>query len=391
MTNSDLWKEVEEGKTKFITLNDAERIYDSSVFYNPRMVINRDFTLLMIETIGSLVNRPLVYVDPLAGTGIRSFRILEELSPELIESIVISDKNPKAVEIIEKNAANLDRDDKIRIQRADAFALMSQLMKERIDPDIIDIDPFGSPVSFIETSLRVLRKNEGYLFATATDLQVLCGRYADACFRLYNAHPTRHHLCHEVALRILLYNVLVSAGRLGLAIQPLISINHEHFIRIKLRILESKETANIQHKEQGIVHFCPRCSYYLVTKIKEIFESTQCPKCETDMETAGPLWLGSLYDKEYITIMKEKLEVLDLPSQKQIEKILNLILEEEESPFFYFLPYVLRQINKGGVARQQAIDGLRDAGFKASRTIFDPEGLKTDATYSELVEIINKF
>ncbi|MCE7741007.1 MAG: tRNA (guanine(10)-N(2))-dimethyltransferase [Candidatus Heimdallarchaeota archaeon] len=391
MTNNDLWKEVEEGKTKFITLNDAERIYDSSVFYNPRMVINRDFTLLMLETIGSLENRPLVYVDPLAGTGIRSFRILEELSPELIECIVISDKNPKAVEIIEKNAANLNRKDKIRIQRSDAFALMSQLMQEQIYPDVIDIDPFGSPANFIETSLRALRKNQGYLFATATDLQVLCGRYPEACYRIYNAHPTRHHLCHEVALRILLYNVLVSAGRLGLAIQPLISINHEHFLRIKLKVLESKDTANIQHIEQGFVHFCPRCSYYLVTKIKETFESNQCPKCETDMETAGPLWLGPLYDKEYISIMQEKLEELELPSQKQIEKILNLILEEEESPLFYFLPYVLRQINKKGVTRQQAIDGLRDAGFKASRTIFDPEGLKTDATYSDLVEIINKF
>ncbi len=391
MISEDLWKKVEEGKTKFITLNDAERIYDSSVFYNPRMVINRDLTLLMLATISSFEKKPLVYVDPLAGTGVRSFRILEELSPDLLELLVISDKNPKAVEIIEKNAKNLKRKDGIRIQRADAFDIMSQLLKEKIFPDIIDIDPFGSPINLIETSLRLLGKKQGYLFATATDLQVLCGRYSAACFRIYNAHPTRHHLCHEVALRILLYNVLVSAGRLGLAIKPIICINHEHFLRIKLKVLESKYTANSQHSDQGLVHFCKRCSFYQITKNKEIFESDLCPKCETSMETAGPLWLGALYNKEYVAQMLEQLVQLDLPSQKQIEKILTLILEEEDLPFFYFLPYILRQLSKTGVSRQQVIDGLRTEGFKSSRTIFDPEGLKTDATYSEIVNVIEKY
>ena len=391
MTKKKIWKEIEEGKTKFLTYDDAERIYDSSVFYNPRMVINRDFTLLMLETIKEIENKPLTYVDPLAATGIRSFRIINELSPDLIKLLIISDKNPKAVEIIEKNATDLARLNEIRIQRADAFDLISQLMKEKIFPNVIDIDPFGSPIDFIETSLRALRRTQGYFFATATDLQVLCGRYADACFRIYNAIPTRYHLCHEVALRILLYNVLVSAGRLGLAIQPIISINHEHFLRIKIKVLENKEKANIQHKEQGFVHFCKECSNYQTTKIKEILESNICPICQSNLEIAGPLWLGSLYDKNYILQMLNALENVELPTKKQIKKILDLILEEEEYPFFYFLPYLLRHIKRKGVSRDQVIEGLKENGFKASRTIFDPEGLKTNATFFEIVEIIKKY
>ena len=93
MTKKKIWKEIEEGKTKFLTYDDAERIYDSSVFYNPRMVINRDFTLLMLETIKEIENKPLTYVDPLAATGIRSFRIINELSPDLIKLLIISDKS----------------------------------------------------------------------------------------------------------------------------------------------------------------------------------------------------------------------------------------------------------------------------------------------------------
>ena len=391
MASENSWKEVVEGQTKFFIADDGDRIYDTSVFYNPKMIINRDFTLLMLDTIYSLEKKSLIYVDPLAGTGVRSFRIIEELPPESVELLVISDRSPKAVEIIERNSTNLKRKDGIRIQRADAFNLISQLLKEKIFPDIIDIDPFGSPIDFIEVSLRALRKSEGYFFATATDLQVLCGRYSDACFRIYNSVPTRYHLCHEVALRILIYNVLVSAGRLGLAIQPLISINHEHFLRIKFKIIESKEIANKQHKDQGYVHFCKKCSDYKLTKIKETLESNLCSICGTNLETAGPLWLGSLYSKKHVSLMLEKLDTLELPSKKQIKKILDLIQEEEELPFFFFLPYVLRQINRKGVSRQQVIEGLKEKGFKASRTIFDPEGLKTNASFLAVVEVVEKY
>jgi len=391
MTNKDPLKQIEEGKTSLTIMDDADRIYDSSVFYNPRMVINRDFTLLMLETIAKLDKKPLIYVDPLAGTGVRSFRILNELSSDVVEHLFISDKNPKAVGIIEENSTHHENKEKITIQRAEAFVLISQLMTEKIFPDVIDLDPFGSPVEFFEVSVKALRRKQGFLFATATDTQVLCGRYSEACFRIYNAHPTRYHLCHEVALRILLYNILISAGRLGLAIHPIISINHEHFLRVKVKILESKDKANLQHKEQGYVHFCPKCSYFDVKRIKQPFGLANCPICNSEIETAGPLWLGSLYDKKYLKTMITQLESTDLPTKMQIEKILKIMSEEEELPFFYFLPYVLRQLRKEGISRQQVIDGLRSEGFKASRTIFDPEGLKTDASYSELATILEKY
>ncbi|TFG09082.1 hypothetical protein EU534_02440, partial [Candidatus Heimdallarchaeota archaeon] len=231
-------KKIQEGKTYLYILDDADRIYDSSVFYNPRMVINRDLTLLMIESIVELDKNSLTYVDPLAGTGIRSFRIMNELSSDTFDHIYISDKNPKAVEIIKENSIDYKETEKIVITRAEAFVQISQLMNEKKFPDIIDLDPFGSPIEFFEVSIRALRRKQGYLFATATDTQVLCGRYSEACFRIYNAHPTRYHLCHEVALRILIYNVLISAGRLGLAIHPIIRINHAHFLRVKLKIIE---------------------------------------------------------------------------------------------------------------------------------------------------------
>jgi len=89
--------------------------------------------------------------------------------------------------------------------------------------------------------------------------------------------------------------------------------------------------------------------------------------------------------------MLNTLENIELPSKKQIKKILDLILEEEDYPFFYFIPYLLRHIKRKGISREQVIEGLKENGFKASRTIFDPEGLKTNATFLEIVDVIKKY
>lgn len=388
---NDTWKEVKEGKTKFMIYQDAERIYDASVFYNPKMIINRDFTLLFLTTIADDSTHPLTIIDPLAGTGVRSFRILVEIPTEKIDKIVIGDKNPKAIEIIQKNISNLNLEKKSEILKSDAYNTISSLIEKKEKIDIIDIDPFGSPISFLEVSIRALKRYEGYLLITATDLQVLCGKYSDSCVRIYNAFPTRHFLCHEVALRILIYNLLISAGRLGAAIEPMLCYHHEHFLRVKVKILESKERANEQHKRIGFVYFCTECSYYKTQQIIKNNISPNCPICMKKLEKAGPLWLGELYNKNVVLKMFDNLDSLELPTKKQIGQILTQVSEEDNQAFFYFIPYVLRLLQKDGVTMKQIIEQLVSNNFLASRTIFDPEGIKTNASYHELVEIINKF
>ncbi len=391
-TFNNSWKEVLEGKTKFMIYQDAERIYDASVFYNPKMTINRDFTLLFLSAIAEDSKHPLTIVDPLAGTGVRSIRILVELPTEKIDKIIIGDKNPKAVEIIQKNITDLRLEKKSETQKSDAYNMISSLIERKEKINIIDIDPFGSPISFLEVSIRALKRFEGYLLITATDLQVLCGKHSDACVRIYNALPTRHFLCHEVALRILIYNLLISAGRLGAAIEPIFCYHHEHFLRVKVKILENKEKANEQHKKIGFVYFCTECSYYKTQLIVESNISSNCPVCMKKLEKAGPLWLGELYKKKIVHKMFDVLDDLELPSKKQVIQILTQVSEEEDTQtFFYFIPFVLRLLQKGGVSIKQIIEQLTSNNFLASRTIFDPEGIKTNASYHELVEIINKF
>jgi len=384
------WSKTKEGQTEFIIFKDAERIYDSSVFYNPEMTINRDLTLLVLNIISKRKNKPLTILDPLAGTGVRSFRILKELPSDLVHKIYAGDRNPVAVESILRNIDVLGFDEKLEVKHSDASIAISEFIKKQEAIDVIDIDPFGSPIQFIDAAIQVLQKNEGYLFVTATDLQVLCGKFANACLRIYNSIPTRNFLCHEVALRILLYNILISAGRIGVAIEPVISYHHEHFLRVKVKLNKSKEKANLQHQNIGFVYFCTGCSYFKTVKISEVIESSDCPVCNMRLEKAGPLWLEQLYFRDCIEGLINVLQESELPSQNEIKKKLSRMEEEADSPpFFYYLPYILRRLKKVGIGIQTIIDSLREQGFTASRTSFDPQGLKTTANYQELTEVIS--
>ncbi len=390
--SEDKWEEVTEGSTTFSIYKDADIIYDASVFYNPKMAINRDLTILAISSIIKKEMKKICFLDPFAGTGVRSYRIINELPQNSVEKVIVGDINPIAINIITRNSNNLNFDEKMEIKHSNAINIIDSLPKNKDTTHIIDLDPFGSPIEYIEESLRALRINEGYLFSTATDLQVLCGKFPDSCYRIYNAFPTRHFLCHEVALRILIYNMIISAGRLGLAVEPILCYNHEHFLRVKVKVKDSKEVANQQHKKLGYVYFCKKCSYIATVELSKELESTLCSNCSKKLEKAGPLWLGNLYELEFIEQMKKDIEQFTLQLEKKIEKLLNLILDEINSPpFFYYIPFILRFCKKEGVSLNQIIDSLRSKGFTVSRTIFDPQGLKTDASYDEIVNVIEQY
>ena len=356
------------------------------------MAINRDLTILTLSSIISIEEKNINFLDPFAGTGVRSYRILNELPDTNVEQIIAGDINRLAIEILNRNADKLKLHDKLEIKHSNAINILDSLPKRKETINVIDLDPFGSPIAFLEDSIRALRINEGYLFATATDLQVLCGKFSDSCYRIYNAIPTRHFLCHEVALRILIYNLIISAGRLGIAVEPILCYNHEHFLRVKVKVKDRKEDANIQHKKLGFVYFCKKCSYLETVKLTDDVKNNICSNCAIKLEKAGPLWLGNLYNLEYIKQMIKNIGNSTLHHEKKIEKVLSLILEEIDSPpFFYYIPFVLRFCKKEGVTLNQIMESLQDKGYIVTRTVFDPQGLKSDAPYKELTNIIKQY
>jgi tRNA (guanine26-N2/guanine27-N2)-dimethyltransferase len=68
--------------------------------------------------------------------------------------------------------------------------------------DVIDLDPYGTAVPFLESALSSIADG-GLLAVTFTDMAVLCARNPHVCFYKLGASPINKKYCHEVRLLFL--------------------------------------------------------------------------------------------------------------------------------------------------------------------------------------------
>ena len=124
---------VTEGKTRFfVPLQDSDLQFppgSGPVFYNPRMELNRDATILLLSVL-----RPESYLDAMGASGVRGLRVAHEVGIP----VTINDRSEMAVNLIRQNVEALGL--AAEVTRADANALMSE---RRFDT--VDLDPFGTP------------------------------------------------------------------------------------------------------------------------------------------------------------------------------------------------------------------------------------------------------
>lgn len=122
------------------------------VFYNPKMAINRDLTILVLQALGKESHQPFVCCDALAGNGVRSIRMVKEI-PSIVK-IYANDLNPQAVQEIQRNVIANQCESYLEISNKDARILLRDNLDPR--PNYIDIDPFGSPRLFIEPAFSAI-------------------------------------------------------------------------------------------------------------------------------------------------------------------------------------------------------------------------------------------
>ena len=93
-------KLITEGSAK-ISIKTSDKVSkDMDVFYNPVMKLNRDISVLLLNSI----NKKNIQISlPLAGSGIRGIRFLKELNKGIIKSISFNDCSKKAVNSIKNS------------------------------------------------------------------------------------------------------------------------------------------------------------------------------------------------------------------------------------------------------------------------------------------------
>ena len=384
-----------EGLADFYVLAIDENTVPSKsmvVFYNKNMMINRDITNLAITAYNKIYSQEsLIIVDSMAASGVSSIRILKECRN--VKKIYINDINPIAIKLIKKNITlnKLDKPKhKIEISRKDANFLLSEIVQddcftseqEKYKPNIISIDPFGTPNRYLDSAFKAIQKVNGLLCVTATDTPVLFGIKQNACLRKYLSKPLHSEYCKEIGARILIYFISRMANINNLGIIPLLTFSYKHFIRIFALTFKNKKIITKFIKNYGYIIHCQYCGYRTTLKNQPLHIFEKCPLCNTKdtLDYAGPLWLEEIHDNQFIKEILILNQKIGYKCKNRIDKLLNLALEEINMPVSYYNIHKLSQnLKLPYVPKMHVIQNkIKEKGYKVSRTHFDFLSIKTN-------------
>ncbi len=360
------------------------------VFYNPRMAFNRDVAVLFVHTFFKGLSGVRV-AEPLAGTGVRGIRIALETSG--VSELVLNDADPEAYSLVERNIALNGLAGLAEAYRADANALLYRLKDEGRAYHYIDLDPFGSPIYYVDAALRALRKG-GVLAVTATDTAPLVGTHGAACVRRYGARPLRSDFAKEAGLRILVGAVVRRAAMRELAATPVLAYYADHYYRAYFVVLRGARRTDEALSLLGYYAYCDTCLY---REAVEGYPAPQqaperCPNCGSPLALGGPMWIGRLCDEDLVSRMLASIEEME---HLEAKARVRTLLEKLRVECSVTRPYVRidelcgrMRINMPSPRLVAAL--LEAAGYRAAVTHFDPRAVKTDAPLEEVRSLVEK-
>jgi tRNA (guanine26-N2/guanine27-N2)-dimethyltransferase len=354
------------------------------VFYNPVMEFNRDLTVLAFQAYQRISGREISICEPLTSQGIRGIRFATEI--EGVKQVLIGDINLRAFKVAKHNVQLNGLEKVVSVKHRDANCILSCNASPKKRFDIVDIDPFGTPAPFLGSALRALR-NHGLLASTATDLAPLCGVHSKACIRKYGGKPLRTEYCHELAIRLLAGCTATLAAKHDVGIHVVFSHSSEHYIRLYARIGYGAQKADESIKTLGYILHCFNCLHR--ETIRQPFGKLTCPECGSKMDYAGPLWLGNIFDQQFIELMIKENQTVAFKNNSRISKLLSLTKQEASASMtYYILDKLSGKLGLPSPRVQAFASALQNAGFEAVPTHFNPRGIRTDAPLQTIRELM---
>lgn len=335
-----------------------------AVFFNPKMQLNRDISVLALKTFRSMHWRNVRVADIMAASGARSIRYSKEV--EGVEEILANDLNPTALDVIQKNiekngCAN------ITITKKDANVLLSE-WKNKVD--YVDIDPFGSPIDFLDSAARALNTT-ALLGVTATDTPPLCGTYPTTCIRRYGSRPFRKEINHEIGLRILVHVIMRELAKYEKAYFPMVCYSHLHYFRLIGTVKKRTGDVDRQLKKIGYFWYCTACK----ARGFSPKEKSECEGCAAKkVDNAGPLYTGRLFDTPFIEKM------LSYEMDEKTRKFLEILHGESDVDG---IPYNLHELNMQR-RTDDVIAEMKKAGYSAVKSHYGGQFVRSDGNIAAL-------
>ena len=355
--------EVQEGGVTVEVPEQPESGVGDDVFYNPRQELNRDITIAVLREWQDRTADD-EYLDATAASGIRGVR-----GAAAGWDVTCCDYDERAVERCRTNLTRNDLDGQVVHRDANAYMHESRF-------DVVDIDPFGTPIPFADAAFRCTRS---LVCITATDTAPLCGAHFESGVRSYSAVPRNTDFHAEMGLRILLSALARTAARYDVGVTPLLSHATRHYVRTYLATDHRATDANAAIDELGYIDHCEDCLYRTTTSglIAETYDT--CPNCGSSrINTAGPVWLGSTREVGFVTDVRERVTE-ELGTATRSRRLLDTVTEEIDTPTHYDQHRLSKQWGVSAMAMDDFLEALRGTGFEASRTHYGGTTFKTDA------------
>ncbi|KAL5120718.1 RNA methyltransferase tRNA(m5U54)methyltransferase [Pleosporales sp. CAS-2024a] len=379
-------------------------------------------------------------LDALSATGLRALRYAKEIS--FATSITANDMSKKAVYSIKLNVKHNKLEDTITVKTGNAIAYMYSYCDQK-GYDVIDLDPYGTAAPFLDAAIQALNA-DGLLCVTCTDSAIFASHgYLEKTYSQYGGLPLKGEPCHEGGLRLLLHAIASSAARYGMAIEPLLSLSIDYYIRVFVRIRKSPEDVKMLAGKTMIVYHCDSgcgswsTQYLARNKVTRNKNGDKCYKhgfaagpsadehcqhCGFKTHLSGPMYGGPLHNVGFIERLLAQLNDVDretYPTMDRIEGMLHTALEEitfgfkqskatdgkdtkvldplipkldpadvDDHPFF-FIPSSLAKVLHCSAPPLAPLRGaLRRAGFKVTMSHCKPGSIKTNASWRDIWHIM---
>ncbi|XP_061748316.1 TRMT1-like protein isoform X7 [Nerophis ophidion] len=320
--------------------------------------------------------------------------------------------------------------------------------------DYIHLDPFGTAVNYLDAAFRNVR-NMGIVSVTSTDTGSLYAKSPNVTLRHYSTHIVRTEYFKELAARIVLATVARAAARCNKGIDVLLAVALEHFVLVVVRVLRGPTQADESAKKLKKLVHCQWCEERIFLKQGNLVDGTLPCKCHGSLpgKTAvqlGPLWSGALFNTGFL---RKMLLAATQHNMDNIQTLVKTLICESEcttlKPVIHGAPALINQVECGVIIRtlqseeeacpadssgkrkageessnavkklkpdaslehppfyysihrhsmrgmnmpklNKFLQYLREAGFRVSRTHFDPTGVRTDATLEEFKSVLSKY
>jgi tRNA (guanine26-N2/guanine27-N2)-dimethyltransferase len=352
------------------------------------MEINRDIAVLALQIYQKNSDKKIFASEPLTGCGLRGIRLALEVKG--IQKVIINDLKIDATKIAFFNTQLNNVSNLVQVENEDANLFLNKHAASRERFDYVDLDPFGSPVIFMDSAIRAIRNN-GLIGLTATDMAPLCGVHTKACLRKYGAIPLRTEYCHELSVRILAGCLAMMAAKHEIGIEVLFSYTLDHYARIYALIKHGAKISDSSVQQMGYILHCFSCFHRetlsgITPPMKRI-----CPFCGKKLQVVGPLWLGKIVDQNFCSLMKKDSYHRNFRQKNRLYKILSLIQNEANAPITYFaVDKICDKLNLRVPPQKKVIENLKKMGFEAVLTHFNNRGIKTNASAEKVKEVIRK-